>query len=109
MKITIKDGMEFTISGIGPDEIKALISMIRGANLEERRLWFPVYETLIKTPFDKLERDESEQLEKFAGEVEKMRRAQKAYFRGRTQEALRLSIGHERNVDEMMYNILNRK
>lgn len=109
MKITIKKGFVFTISEIGSDEIMALVGMIRGASLEERRLWFSVYEALTKTPFDKLERDESEQLEKFAGEVEKMRRAQKAYFRGRTQEALRLSIGHERNVDDMVYNILNRK
>ena len=109
MNLTINSKMEFTVSGIGPDEVKALVSMIRGAGLEERRKWFPILETLTKTPFDKLKKDKMEYLEKLVGEVEKMRRAQKAYFRGRTREALKLSIGHERNVDELVYNILNRK
>ena len=109
MNLTINSKMEFTISGIGPDEIEALVSMIRGAGLEERRKWFPVLETLTKTPFDQLDRDNSDQLKKLVGAVAEMRRAQKAYFRGRTQEALKLSIGHERNVDDMVYNILNRK
>lgn len=109
MNLTINSKMEFTISGIGPDEIKALVSMIRGAGLEERRQWFPVLEVLTKTPFDQLKKDKMEYMEKLVEEVEKMRRAQKAYFRGRTQEALKLSIGHERNVDDMVYNILNRK
>lgn len=48
MKVTINSWIEFTISGIGPDEIETLISMIRGAGLEERRQWFPVLETLTK-------------------------------------------------------------
>ena len=109
MNLTINSKMEFTISGIGPDEIKALVSMIRGAGLEERRQWFPILEVLTKTSFDQLKRDKMEYMEKFVEEVEKMRRAQKAYFRGRTQEALRSSFYLERNIDEMVCNILNQK
>ena len=109
MNLTINSKMEVTISGISPAERISLISMIRGAGLEERRQWFPILEVLTKTSFDQIKRDKMEYMEKLVEEVEKMRRAQKAYFRGRTQEALRSSFYLERNVDEMVCNILNRK
>ena len=105
MNLTINSKMELTISGIGPDEIKALVSMIRGAGLEERRQWFPILETLTKTPFDQLKRDKMEYLEKLVEEVEQMRRCQKLYFKNRTQGALKASIEHERTVDDLVRQI----
>ena len=109
MNLTIKSGMKITISDISPDECKALISMIRGAGLEERRQWFPTLEALTKTPLDKLERDNSDQLKMLVKDVKRMRRAQKASLRDRSLENIRLSMDLEKKVDDMVYNILNRK
>ena len=105
MNLTIKSGMKITISDISPDEGKALISMIRGAGLEERRKWFPILEALTKNPLDQLKKDKMEYMEKLVEEVEQMRRCQKLYFKNRTQGALKASIEHERTVDDLVRQI----
>ena len=55
MKVTIDDNFLISIEDMEPEELEAFISMVRGAGLEERRIFHPVLKQLTETPFDQLE------------------------------------------------------
>lgn len=55
MKVTLSDHLHINIEGLQGPEIHALIAMIRGASLEERRIFHPVLVALTETPLDQLE------------------------------------------------------
>jgi len=56
MKVTLSKGLRINIEDMEGDEIQALITKIRGAGLEERRIFHKVLVDLNVTPIDKLER-----------------------------------------------------
>ena len=56
MKVTLGKGLHVSIEDMQPCEWQALINMIRGAGLEERRIVHGVLTALPVTPSDKLER-----------------------------------------------------
>lgn len=105
MKVTISNKLDINIEGIEPDNTLALIRMIEGAGLEERRIFYPIKRALTKTPLDKLEWSKAVKL---AHEVKEMRRLQAAYFKTRGHEVLKASIVQERKVDDMVNEILNK-
>lgn len=57
MKVTLSKQLNINIEDIQDPEMHALIAMIRGASLEERRIFHPVLVALPDTdPIDQLER-----------------------------------------------------
>lgn len=56
MKVTINKQLQVSIEDMDGDEVLALIEMIRGAGIIERRIFNGVLTTLTQTPIDKLER-----------------------------------------------------
>lgn len=105
MRVTIDRKLRVYIEGIEGDDLVSFMNMVRGASLEDRRVWLPVLRELDRRPVDKLPFPDGLVLAK---EVEEMRRLQKAYFKTRSQEALRASIALERKVDDMVDEMLNR-
>ena len=104
MRVTLDRKLRVNIEGIEGDDLVSFMKMVRGASLQERRIWFPVLRELDKKPADKLPFPDSLVLAK---EVKKMRGLQSQYFKTRSQDALKASIAQERKVDELVNNILN--
>jgi hypothetical protein len=104
MKVTLSGNLAVNIEGLQGHEILSLINMIKGASLEERRLFFSIVNILEKTPFDKLPFAD---IIKFAQQVKEMRRLQTMYFQTRAQKVLKASILQEGKVDDMVNDILN--
>ena len=105
MKVTLSESLHVNIEGIDGHELVSYLTRVRGAAIEERRVWMPVARTLDKTPMDKIPWSGDIVLAK---EVREMRKLQKLYFKTRGKDVLQASIAQERKVDEMVYNILNR-
>lgn len=49
MKVTLDRKLRVNIEGIDPDELGSFMKMVRGASLQERRVWFPVLRELEKS------------------------------------------------------------
>ena len=105
MRVTLDRKLRVNIEGIEGDDLVSFMKMVRGASLQERRVWFPVLRELDKKPIDKQPLPDSFVLAK---EVAEMRNSQKQYFETRSQAALKLAIEQERCVDALVYEILNR-
>lgn len=105
MRVTLDRKLRVNIEGLEGDDLVSFMKMVRGASLQERRVWFPVLRELDKKPFDELPFPDSLVLAK---EVKKMRELQSQYFKTRSQAALKLSIEQERNVDALVHDILDR-
>ena len=56
MKVTINKQLQVSIEDMVSTEMLALVEMIKGAGLEERRIFNGVLTQLTQTPWDKLER-----------------------------------------------------
>lgn len=56
MKVTINKQLQVSIEDMDGDEVQALIEMIRGAGIIERRIFSRVLIDLTRKPADKLER-----------------------------------------------------
>lgn len=56
MKVTINKQLQVSIEDMDGDEVQALIEMIRGAGIIERRIFSRVLIDLARKPADKLER-----------------------------------------------------
>ncbi len=105
MKVTISNKLDINIEGIEPDEILALIRMIEGAGLEERRIFFQIVRALRNTPLDKMKLSEAVKL---AFVVRDMRGYQKALLLDADEVTERQVIAKERKVDDMVNEILNK-
>lgn len=55
MKVKINKLFHISIEDMEPHETMAFIKMVRGAALEERRIFYGVLKDLENTPIDKLE------------------------------------------------------
>ena len=104
MRVTVREHLHVNIEGIEDDELTAFLAMVRGAGIEERRVWMPVVKTVENTPWNKIPYSGDILL---AEQVREMRNLQKAYFKTRSNDALKASIAQERKVDEMINDILN--
>lgn len=58
MKVTIDAHWHISIEDMDMNEKGALINMIKGAGLEERRIFNGVLTTLTQTPVDEIERND---------------------------------------------------
>jgi len=58
MKVTIDAHWHISIEDMDVEETGALIEMIKGAGLEERRIFNGVLTTLTQTPVDEIERND---------------------------------------------------
>lgn len=58
MKVTINKQLQVSIEDMDGDEVQALIEMIRGAGIIERRIFNGVLTTLTQTPIDEIERND---------------------------------------------------
>ena len=105
MRVTLDRKLRVNIEGIEGDDLVSFMKMVRGASLQERRVWFPVLRELDKKQLDKLPFPDSLVLAK---EVAEMRNSQKQYFKTRSHAALKLSIEQERCVDALVNDILDR-
>lgn len=56
MKVTINKQLQVSIEDMDGDEVQALIEMVRGAGIIERRIFSRVLIDLTRKPADKLER-----------------------------------------------------
>ena len=56
MKVTINKQLQVSIEDMDGDEVQALIEMIRGAGIIERRIFSRVLIDLTRKPADKLKR-----------------------------------------------------
>ena len=56
MKVTINKQLQVSIEDMDGDEVLALIEMIRGAGIIERRIFSQVLIELTRKPADRLER-----------------------------------------------------
>lgn len=106
MRVTLDRKLRVNIEGIEGDDLVSFMNMVRGAALQERRVWFPVLRELDKKPIDKLPFPDSLVLAK---EVKKMRSLQSQYFKTRSQDALKASIEQESKVDALVSDILDRQ
>lgn len=106
MRVTLDKKSRVNIEGIDGDDLVSFMNMVRGAALQERRVWFPVLRELDKKPWNKLPFPDSLVL---AEEVKKMRSLQSQYFKTRSQEVLKASIAQERKVDALVSDILDKQ
>lgn len=58
MKVTINKQWQVSIEDMDVEETEAFINMIKGAGLEERRIFNGVLTTLTQTPVDEIERND---------------------------------------------------
>ena len=58
MKVTIDSRWHISIEDMDMEETGALINMVKGAGLEERRIFNGVLTTLTQTPVDEIERND---------------------------------------------------
>lgn len=58
MKVTIDAHWHISIEDMDMEETGAFINMIKGAGLEERRIFNGVLTTLTQTPADEIERND---------------------------------------------------
>lgn len=62
MKVTINKQLQVSIEDMDGDEVQALIEMIRGAGIIERRIFSRVLIDLTRKSADKLERKKNESI-----------------------------------------------
>lgn len=105
MKVTLSESLNVNIERIDGDELVSFLTMVRGAAIEERRVWMPVIRYLEKTPWNEIPYSGDILL---AEQVREMRNLQNLYFKTRSKDVLQASIAQERKVDEMINQILNR-
>ena len=105
MRVTSGKNHLVNIEGIEFDEMRSFINMVKGASLEDRRVWSPVVREIGDKPLDKIPLADSLVLAK---EVKEMRRLQRDYFKVRSRENLMASIAQERKVDDLVNEMLNR-
>lgn len=105
MRVTLDRLLRVNIEGIEGDALVSFMKMVRGASLQERRIWFPVLREMNDKPFDEIPFADKFVLAK---EVKEMRRLQAAYFKTRGKDVLKASIVQERKVDDMVNEILNK-
>ncbi len=58
MKVTIDSRWHISIEDMDMEETGAFINMVKGAGLEERRIFNGVLTTLTQTPVDEIERND---------------------------------------------------
>ena len=58
MKVTIDSRWHISIEDMDKEETGAFINMVKGAGLEERRIFNGVLTTLTQTPVDEIERND---------------------------------------------------
>lgn len=67
MKVTIDEHLRVSIEDMDSKETMALIEMIKGAGLEERRIFNGVLTELTKTPWDKVGKKKNRGVRKARG------------------------------------------
>lgn len=105
MKVTSDGLILVTIEGIDGDDLISFMNMVRGAALQERRVWFPVLSAIEKTTLNELPLSSALVL---AQEVRKMRTLQEKCNKTLALGDLRTLNAQEAKVDKMVNDILNK-